>query len=303
MFDDWQYNISWLMEMKAQKIRCLLYIGDASSIISKIDEPIALTVTSPPYFLSRGNRISIYGSNPYDIEASPTYEDYINKLVDIFGCILEKTMDGGKMAIVIDDVHISPRISEENYEFTLPTHALLTTELVKQGWLYKGMIVWKKIRNAHASGGASLVLGSFPYPPNIPIIQQFEFILIFQKKGKRNLPPEHLKEASKIHPKAFKEWASTGIWEIMPEKNATHPAPFPIEIPYRLISLFSFKGETVLDPFMGIGTTGIACTILQRNFIGIELYENYVQKAAENISSAAITIFNENPLAEVFILR
>lgn len=263
-----------------------LFCGDALTVLSEINEEVHLTVTSPPYYLSRGRGESPYGQHPQDIELLPTYEDYLIYLERVFMRIHELTVAGGRLCIVIDDVHIKGKDTER----VLPTHAELICRLVRGGWLYKGMIIWKKIRNAHASGGAKMLLGSFPYPPNIPIVSQYEFILVFQKEGKRERPADReVLEASKLSLDAFKEWASTGIWEIPPAARSVS-LPFNMEIPYRLIKMFSFVGDTVLDPFMGSGTTGVVAKLLRRNFIGIELYEHIFQAARLRIASNLLSI-------------
>lgn len=283
--------------------------GDALQVLNELNDEVHLTVTSPPYYLSRGQFVSPYGDDASDIELR-SYEGYIEYLTLLFRRVHDITVPGGKLAIVIDDVHVSPKLSGEAYEIVYPTHALLTVRLVEMGWLYKGLIIWKKMRSANASGGAATLLGSFPYPPNIPITQMFEFILMFQKKGKRRKPTnvEHLsKELQRneiISFEEFKEWASTGVWNIQPEHRADilNPCPFPVAIPYLLIKFFSHVGETVLDPFCGSGTTGVAAVRLHRNFIGVELYERYAEEARRRIADETSNLFQEGVLesAKVF---
>ncbi len=269
-----------------------LICGDALTVLRELqDGEIHLTVTSPPYYISRGKSWSPYGTHPQDIELLPTYEEYLAYLEEVFARIFELTCAGGRLCIVIDDIH--RRGEKGKLERAQPTHAELVCRLVRRGWLYKGLVVWTKIRKAHASGGATALLGSYPYPPNIPIIQQFEFILLFQKEGKRKRPPKDLLEKSKISWDEFVQYASTGVWHIQPTPKRLCSLPFPLEIPYRLIKLFSFVGDTVLDPFMGSGTTGVAAKILERNFIGIELYPQFFEIAKQRIET---TLLGDNAI-------
>ncbi len=126
-----------------------------------------------------------------------------------------------------------------------------------------------------------VVHNSFPYPPNIPMVNWFEYILIFQKPGKRVIPKDKIK--SKLSIEEF-AWASQSIWQINNHNPQDHPAPFCEEIPYRLIKLFSFKEDTVLDPFLGSGTTSVVAKKLGRNSIGIELNPTYVKMAQDRLN-------------------
>ena len=156
----------------------------------------------------------------------------------------------------------------------------------KQNFTYKDLIIWAKKRVGHASGGANYMLGSFPYPPNIPLVNCFEFIIVFKKEGRPRVKKisQARKAKSKLSFEEFK-WASESMWHIPAERNRKHPCPcpFPVDIPKRLIKLFSFHDDIVLDPFCGSGTTFLACKQLDRRFIGIEINPEYCKMARNRV--------------------
>jgi len=152
------------------------------------------------------------------------------------------------------------------------------------GFDYLGAIIWQKITNTHSSGGG-LLMGSYPFPRNGIVKIDYEFILIFKKPGKAPKPTKEQKEKSRIPKDAWKLFFS-GHWYFPGIRQGEHPAMFPEELPTRLIRMFSFVGETVLDPFIGSGTTGIAARLLKRNFVGYETSRTYCHLARKRIKSA-----------------
>ena len=131
-----------------------------------------------------------------------------------------------------------------------------------------GLYIWDKRKIVRFSS-----FGSYPYPPNIFSTYPYEWITIFSKKGKRIPVSKEIKEKSKLTSKEWQDWAINSIWEMQPAKSKSegHPAPFPDELPKRLIKLYSFYGDTVLDPFLGTGTTSKVAIELGRKSIGYEI--------------------------------
>jgi len=257
-----------------------LWVGDCLVVMPQLPaESVHLVVTSPPYYASKD-----YGSDEANFENAPTFEDYLALMRRALQEVYRLLCAGGRCCIVIDDKYTSLKTHGTN--FCYGTHAHLIVAAQEIGFLYKGLIIWKKMRASHASGGAHCILGSFPYPPNIPIITMFEYILIFQKPGKFPQVSEDVKEKSRISKEDFASLAQS-IWEVPPEKRAygSCPAPFPLEIPRRFIRLFSFVGNVVLDPFAGSGTTLLAAILEGRVGWGIEINEVFAREAAERLNS------------------
>lgn len=234
------------------------------------NEFLDLVVTSPPYFA---------GKEYEESENTPEgYQNYIEFLKEVFYTCFEKIKSGGHLWINIDDVHTSLK-SVYKVNKVLPTHAILINYL-HDYYDYKEMILWKKVRGKQASGGSVRLLGSwgrFGSPGSIPVVQECEYILWFKKPGiRKDIDDERRKESSLTRDE-FKDYGMQ-IWEISSEraKKIGHPTPFPIEIPSRIIKLSTFKNDIVYDPFIGSGTTAVACKLLERNYLGSEISKDYI---------------------------
>jgi site-specific DNA-methyltransferase (adenine-specific) len=154
-----------------------------------------------------------------------------------------------------------------------------------------GAIIWQKVTTCHTTGGAT-VMGSFPYPRNGIIKFDYEFILIFKKYGKPPMVSHEIKEQSKLTQEEWNQYF-TGHWNFSGEKQDKHLAMFPEELPKRLIKMFSFVGDTILDPFLGSGTTSLAAKNLKRNSIGYEINEDFLPVIKEKLRLKQSTIFQD----------
>jgi len=154
-----------------------------------------------------------------------------------------------------------------------------------------GAIIWQKVTTCNTTGGAT-VMGSYPYPRNGIVKLDYEFILIFKKHGKPPRVSSEIKEKSKL---TNEEWNSyfNGHWNFSGEKQDKHLAMFPVELPKRLIRMFSFVGETVLDPFLGSGTTTLAAINEGRNSTGIEINRDFEKTIRAKFGGAGVQIFDE----------
>jgi len=237
------------------------------------DNSVACVITSPPYFNYKdyGNGIEIKGmiGNEND-----NYNSYISDIVYVFKECHGKLIPNGKLCINIPNM--KSRKAIEGVSFLYPIIADITKACIDIGFYFSDEIIWVKGNaNMGALNGKPL-FGSYPYPPNFKILDSIqESILIFRKKGNPRKFTKDVKEKSKLSKEQWLQYTQ-GVWHIPPEhQNKGHCAVFPIEIPKRLIQLYTFVGDAVLDPFLGSGTTLKACNELNRRGIGYELNDMY----------------------------
>ncbi len=225
------------------------------------DKSVHLIVTSPPYW-----QLKDYGSDN-QIGFNECYEDYINNLNLVWKECFRVLHDGCRLCINIGD-QFARSIYYGRYK-VIP----IRTEIIKfcesMGMDYMGAIIWQKQTTMNTSGGGS-VMGSYPYPRNGMLKIDYEFILIFKKQGDAPKPSPEQKRLSEITKEEWNTYFSSH-WNFGGSRQDGHIAVFPEELPARLIKMFSFVGETVLDPFMGSGTTALAARDLGRNSIGYEV--------------------------------
>jgi site-specific DNA-methyltransferase (adenine-specific) len=177
----------------------------------------------------------------------------------------------------------------------MPMHADIVVRARKIGFDNLSPIFWYKIANANyeVENGSSF-LGK-PYEPNAIIKNDVEFILMLRKPGGYRQPTEEQRAASKLSEEEYQEWFQQ-VWNgLTGESTRHHPAPFPEKLAYRLVRMFSFVGDTVLDPFMGTGTTLLAAAKCRRNSIGVEVEPSYVKMAKARLDSEVRTLFAESP--------
>ncbi|AVQ13315.1 Methyltransferase [Leptospira santarosai] len=256
-----------------------IYIGDSREILTQLpDKLVQLIVTSPPYW-----NIKDY-ENSLQIGYGQSYYDYIQSLENIWSESKRLLSSGCKLVINVGDQFI--RASENNgiYEI-LPIHSDIIKSCQKLGFTFLGNIIWNKITNTKTTGGCSW-MGSIYYPRDGYITYEHEYILIFKKPGKSPKVTNEQKELSRL-PKEFRSKWFRGIWsDLKGELQNDHKAKFPLELPERIIRMFTYAGETVLDPFMGSGTTAEAAELSFRNSIGVELNAEFAklsQKRVEKI--------------------
>ncbi|MFW5757224.1 MAG: DNA methyltransferase [Bacteroidota bacterium] len=246
------------------------------------EKSVHLAITSPPYW-----QLKDYGTEN-QIGYHEDYETYINNLNLVWKECYRVLDNGCRLCINIGD-QFARAVYYGRYK-VIP----IRTEIIKFcesiGFDYMGAIIWQKQTTTNTTGGASL-MGSFPTPRNGILSIDYEFILIFKKLGNpTSKVSKEMKEQSKITTEEWKEYFA-GHWNFGGAKQDGHIAMFPEELPKRLIKMFAFKGETVLDPFMGSGTTSLAARNLERNSIGYEINPEFIEIAKDklNIRQADIT--------------
>ncbi len=244
-----------------------IIIGDSRKMTELDDESIDLIVTSPPYW-----HIKDYGV-PGQIGYGQSLHDYLKDLYRVWQECYRVLKPGRRLCINIGD-QFARAITYGRYK-VIPLHAELITQCEHLGFDYMGSIIWQKKTTMNTTGGAS-IMGSYPYPPNGMIEIDYEFILIFKKPGKSPKVPPDIKEQSKLTKDEWKEYFY-GHWYFGGARQIEHEAMFPEELPKRLIKMYTFVGETVLDPFLGSGTTVKVALNLNRNAIGYEINEKFLE--------------------------
>lgn len=246
-----------------------IYIGNSSKMSELADNSVNLIITSPPYWTLKDyeNEEQIgLGSNSYD-----HYLDELNKVW--LECVRVLAPDG-KLCINIMPFLLTGKAARFERRETRLVLGDIENFLNKTNEMFQfGLYIWDKRKIARFSS-----FGSYPYPPNIFSTYPYEWITVFSKKGSRKKVSPDIKEKSKLTTKEWQDWAINSIWEMQPAKAKSegHPAPFPDELPHRLIKLYSFYGDTVLDPFAGTGTTAKVSLELGRKAIGFELNPEYL---------------------------
>jgi len=260
-----------------------IIVGDSRQMKEVEDESVHLIITSPPYW-----QLKDYGDRR-QIGFNDSYEEYINNLNLVWnGChrVLHK---GCRLCIDVGD-QFARSVYYGRYK-VIP----IRTEIIKfcesAGFDYMGAIIWQKVTTCHTTGGAT-VMGSYPYPRSGILKLDYEFILIFKKYGKQPRVSREVKEQSKLTKEEWNQYF-TGHWNFPGEKQDKHLAMFPEELPKRLIKMFSFVGDTILDPFLGSGTTSLAAKNLNRNSIGYEINENFLPIIKEKVGIKQGDIYAE----------
>ena len=260
-----------------------IIIGDSRKIKEISDESVHLVITSPPYW-----QLKDYGHEK-QIGYNDSYEEYINNLNLVWNECYRVLHKGCRMCINIGD-QFARSVYYGRYK-VIP----IRTEIIKfcenVGFDYMGAIIWQKVTTTNTTGGAT-VMGTFPFPRNGILKIDYEFILIFKKYGKTPKVSKETKERSKLTKEEWNRYF-TGHWNFSGEKQEKHLAMFPEELPKRLIKMFSFVGDTILDPFLGSGTTSLAAKNLGRNSIGYELNEDFLPIIKEKLEIEQKTIFQD----------
>lgn len=230
------------------------------------DKSVDLIITSPPYW-----QLKDYGTEN-QIGYNDSYEEYINNLNLVWNESYRVLNNGCRLCVNIGD-QFARAVYYGRYK-VIP----IRTEIIKFceaiGFDYMGAIIWQKKTTSNTTGGASL-MGSYPTPRNGILSIDYEFILLFKKLGIPIKPNRELKEQSKMTKEEWKEYF-VGHWNFGGAKQDGHIAVFPEELPKRLIKMFSFVGDNVLDPFLGSGTTSLAARNLNRNSVGYEMNTDFI---------------------------
>jgi len=247
----------------------VVYICNSNDMYDVPDGSVNLIITSPPYWTLKD----------YEVEGqigigSNSYDEYIDELNKVWAECIRVLSPDGKICINIMPFLLTGKAARfERRETKLVLGDIEKFMDSTNCMFHFGLYIWDKRKVARFSS-----FGSYPYPANIFSTYPYEWITVFSKSGKRKPVSPEIKEKSKLTTEEWQKWAVNSIWEMQPAKAKSegHPAPFPLELPRRLIKLYSFYGDTVLDPFAGTGTTLRAAIDLGRKAIGFELNEDFL---------------------------
>ena len=232
------------------------------------DNSVHLVVTSPPYNVGK------------EYDANLTLQEYRAFLMRVWGEVKRVLVPGGRVCINIANLGRRPYI---------PLHAFIIEDMLSLGFLMRGEIIWNKA----SSAGSSTAWGSWLSPKNPTLRDIHEYILVFSKG---TFSRQSLGRKSTISKEEFLEFTkSVWIFNAEQAQKVGHPAPFPVDLPYRLIQLYTYEGEVVLDPFMGSGQTAIAAIKTKRHYIGYDIKDEYVrisQKRVRDFSQNISSIFD-----------
>ena len=236
-----------------------LYCKSSESMDEIPDNSVHLMITSPPYNVGK------------EYDSDLTLDEYLDLLTRVFSQTYRKLVTGGRACINIANIGRKPYI---------PLHAMVIEIMLDLGYLMRGEVIWDK----SASAGGSCAWGSWMSASN-PVLRDFhEYILIFSKESYSKDKKQEKRDT--IEHDEFIQWTKS-IWTF-PAVNAKkigHPAPFPVELPHRLIKLYSYEGDVVLDPFIGSGTTCLAAIQNNRKYIGYDIKKEYIELAEKRISN------------------
>lgn len=246
-----------------------VFVHSAEQMSELPDNSVALMVTSPPYHVGKD----------YDVDTS--FEQYLGLLEAVFAETYRKLQPGGRAVVNVANLGRRPYV---------PLSHLVTARMLKIGYLMRAEIVWRKAKGA----AGSCAWGSWKSPANPVIRDVHEYALCFSKGRFDRV----VKGEATVRADEFLE-ATLSVWEIAPEsaKRVGHPAPFPVALPRRFIELYTYKGELVLDPFMGSGTTAVAAAQAGRRWVGYDISEEYAEITRKRVATVeADRLFEDEPL-------
>jgi len=245
------------------------------------DASVDLVVTSPPYW-----HLKDYGV-PGQIGYGQTLHDYLRDLYRVWAEVYRVLKPGRRLCVNIGDQFA--RATVYGRYKVIPLHAEVIAQAEQIGFDYLGAIIWQKKTTINSTGGAA-IMGSYPHPPNGIVEIDYEYILIFKKPGKSPRVPKAIKEASRLTKEEWKTFFS-GHWHFGGARQVEHEAVFPPELPRRLIRMFSFVGDIVLDPFAGSGTTIEQALALGRHAIGYEISPRFIALMQKRFGDAQNRLF------------
>src|SRR5712691_10046299 len=272
------------MQLEACPTSHKLIQGDARNLSFIADESVHLIVTSPPYWT-----LKRYNDSEGQLGHVVDYERFVSELEKVWREVFRILVPGGRLVCVVGDVCLSRRENAGRHT-VVPLHADICVSCRRIGFDNLNPIIWHKISNAsYEVSNGSKFLGK-PYEPNAIVKNDIEYILMQRKPGGYRKPTEEQRQLSSIPKDKFDKWFQQ-FWNLSGASTREHPAPYPLELALRLVQMFSFVGDTVVDPFCGTATTMVAALKTGRNSIGVELDTEYCRMGASRLMSENCSLF------------
>ena len=273
--------------VQAISTRHNLCLGDARQLANVASGSVQLVLTSPPYW-----SLKEYRDSPGQMGHIVGYDEFLAELDQVWARCFDALVPGGRLICVVGDVCLSRRKNGGRHT-VVPLHASIQEHCRELGFDNLAPIIWHKIANAaYEVEGAGGFLGK-PYEPNAVIKNDIEFILMQRKPGGYRTPSVTERVLSVISVENHRLWFQQ-IWSgVTGASTRNHPAPYPLELAERLVRMFSFVGDTVLDPFLGTGTTSLAAANWGRNSIGVEVDPEYFKLATKRLAHKSADLFHQ----------
>jgi DNA modification methylase len=285
-------DLAKIIDAAVQRIPTVhdLHLGDARRCSTLEPASVHLVLTSPPYWT-----LKQYRDGPGQMGHISEYEVFLVELDKVWERCYKALVPGGRLICVVGDVCLSRRKNAGRHT-VVPLHASIQEHCRKIGFDNLAPIIWYKIANAvYEVENGSGFLGK-PYEPNAVIKNDIEFILMERKPGGYRTPSVATRILSVISTDNHQEWFRQ-VWSgLAGASTKEHPAPFPIELAERLVRMFSFVGDTVLDPFLGTGTTTVAAAKWGRSSIGFEIDNHYYEMALKRVKRETSTLFSKTTI-------
>jgi site-specific DNA-methyltransferase (adenine-specific) len=270
-----------------------LYEGDARNLLPMIQaESVHLVCTSPPY-----HSLKPYPERDGQLGNIASYEHFLDELDKVWSECLRILVPGSRVVCVAGNICVSRRAAGRHYVLPLP--ADLQVRARRLGFDLVNPIDWHKISNIKLEASRSHRFLGKPNQPNGIIKNDIEHILFFRKPGGYRKPTDEMKRLSYISDDDSIKWFASAWRDVPGQRRRDHPAPYPLEVPRRLIQMFSLAGDTVVDPFAGTGTTALAALELGRHSISIEIEPAYVALSRQRLSAAVVPAEPQQPLGSL----
>lgn len=261
-----------------------LVLGDARDLSHLPTESVHLVVTSPPYWTLKD-----YAPSAGQLGSVEDFDEFLAALDRVWRECFRVLVPGGRVVCVVGDVLLSRRQNHGRHT-VVPLHAAIQLRCREIGYDNLAPIIWQKIGNADYEAGGGGFLGK-PYEPNAIIKNDIEYILFQRKPGAYRSPTTEMRLLSVLSAGNHQRWFRQVWSDVGGASTRSHPAPFPEELAERLVRMYSFAGDVVLDPFLGTGTTSVAAARWGRNSVGVEIDPGYMEMAESRLRREAADLF------------